>query len=218
MHPDYPTGCYSSHCIFILISVFRWSRCDFEPNDQPWRTEPLSWDTESQNLLTDKLQLMDQFKQNRPNAAHTIIWMPASSPLLVMNRRELLLFLAYSDSQAIPKRKVENRKTKNGHPKNWIRKSKAKNRITEEFESNIKLTRYILHWQLQQIFSHQDLCGELEQQQNNLQTTWKSNIKILFTIALLFYRDITNKTTMEIKRILSSCSRVIPTTSNGCGQ
>ena len=79
---------------------------------------------------------MDQFKQNRPYTAHTIIWMPASLPLVVMNRRELLLFLAYSDSRAIPKRLVENRKTENGHPKN---------RINEDFELSIKLTRLILH-------------------------------------------------------------------------
>ena len=104
---------------------------------------------------------------------------------------------------------TSNSETKSWKPKDrkWTPKKlntenqKRKIRITEEFESNIKLTGLILHWQLQQIFSHQDLCGELEQQQNYIQTTPKSKIKILFTIALHFYRDITNETPMELNPV-----------------
>ena len=208
MHPDYSTGCYSSHCIFILISVFRCSRCDFEPNDQPWRTEPLSWDTASQtllklrNLLTDKFQLMDQFKQNRP-MPHTQSYMDADILASAHNEPPwviMRIFIGYSDSRAIPKRKVENERPKPDTWKTEYWKWKTKNRKTEKFESNIKLTRLILHWLLQQIFSHQDLwrAGTTTE---NLQTTPKSNIKILFTIALHFYRDITNKTPMELNPV-----------------
>ena len=212
LHPDYSTGCYSSHCIFILIPVLRCSRCKFEPNDQPWRTELLSWDTASQtllklrNLLTDKFQLMDQFKQNRP--------MPLTQPyiyiyanILASARNEppwiiMRIFLAYSDSRAIQKRKVENRKIENRHPKDWILK------IESIKPSNQKI--WIEH-KADQI--HSTLATW-----TNIFTPgslWRAGTT---TEQLTNYRDITNKTTMEIKHILSSCSRVIPTTSNGCGQ
>ena len=144
--------------------------------------------------------------QTKPSyAAHTTVYIYAN--ILASARNEppwiiMRIFLAYSNSRAIQKRKVENRKIENRHPKDWILK------IESIKPSNQKI--WIEH-KADQI--HSTLATS-----TNIFTPgslWRAGTA---AEQLTNYRDITNKTTMEIKHILSSCSRVIPTTSNGCGQ